>query len=78
MTARIWRAGDVPLAPGTRVRALVVYYVPDAEGREGLILSGSRNSWLVDFGEEIANKFGDRRHQWTVTELEVIDDGGEQ
>lgn len=39
MTGRIWRTGDAPLAPGTRVRALVMAMSKEqfAEGHAGVV-----------------------------------------
>ncbi|GAB3251605.1 hypothetical protein [Kineosporia babensis] len=86
MSDRIWRAGDAPLAPGTRVRALDVPDVKAAAGMYG-VATGATN-WdggtVVDFGIELEpDEMGwdslllpDRK--WTTHKLEVLDDGGEQ
>lgn len=74
MTPHIWRVGDEPLAPGTRVRALDIPGVPDAVGLEGDVIQKGHPQWgcAVDFGNQIENEDGDPASWWFVERLEVL------
>ncbi|GLY32031.1 hypothetical protein [Kineosporia sp. NBRC 101731] len=78
--SRIWRTGDAPLAPGTRVRALVVENVTAAVRKYGTVAErqGHGAGLRVEFGKEIESNDGYSDREWWVAEAEVLDDGGEQ